>query len=390
MASVRHIVPGVLKDEELLQPIAPGFSSYPADSFEFIVGTAEKVDTEAKTVLVAASAAEQKALTYDQLVLATGTRCAGDDHVPWKADGSYEEVIDLLHKTQENVKAAKHIVVAGAGATGVETAAELGFEYKDKEIVLLSGAEDILGGDSIASNAGAELKKLGVKIQNNAHVTGTVTLPDGKTEISLQSGDKITTDVYLPTIGVIPNTEYLDAKHLRSDKYVDIDQFYKVKGTENVWAAGDIVCKPRPGFVITEKQVSYTANTIVTGLSLISTQGSWCCEELGPCPERARSNTCQGDAHRCLCMCHWPQPNRRSFRTCEDLVDYGLVGEGKDTRGPACGGLCQWQRLLGSIQTFHQVDGAEVISLFLWTRGNCRQQLNTHRYLQLCKEREVA
>ncbi|KAI4602405.1 hypothetical protein KJ359_009648 [Pestalotiopsis sp. 9143b] len=265
LASVRAIIPGVLKDEEYTQPIEHGFAQYPSDAFEFVVGTAEAADLDAKTVKVAlVHGGGERVLSYDHLVLATGTRTAGDDVVPWKASGTHEEIMDTLHRTADRVKAAKHIVVAGAGSTGVEVAGELGFEYrKDKEIVLLSsGTAGVLGGDALASNAEAELRKLDVAVRQDARVESTTTLPDGKTEITLQGGDKIVTDLYLPTMGMAPNTEYLPAKVLREDKFVAIDEFYRVKNASNVWAAGDIVWLPRGSYVITDKQAAGVAKNI--------------------------------------------------------------------------------------------------------------------------------
>jgi apoptosis-inducing factor 2 len=258
LASVRAIIPGVLKDEEFTQPIEKGFAKYPSDAFEFIVGTAEAADLDARTVKVSvAGGGEERVLSYDHLVLATGTRTAGDDAVPWKASGTHEEIMDTLHRTAERVKAAQHIVVAGAGATGVETAGELGFEYrKDKEIVLLSGDAEILGGDIVAASAASELRKLDVTVKTGARVASTAVLPDGKTEVTLKSGEKILTDLYLPTMGMAPNTEYLPDKVLRDDKFVAVDEFYRVKNATNVWAAGDIVWLPRGSFVIADKQVS--------------------------------------------------------------------------------------------------------------------------------------
>lgn len=222
------------------------------------MGTAEAADLDAKTVKVALVAGGERVVEYDHLVLATGTRTAGEDVVPWKANGTHEQIMDTLHRTAEKVKAAKHIVVAGAGATGVETAGELGFEYrKDKEIVLLSGDAKVLGGDSLAANAESELKKLDVTVRTNARVESTAALPDGKTEVTLQNGEKIVTDLYLPTMGMAPNTEYLPAKVLRDDKFVAVDEFYRVKNASNVWAAGDIVWLPRGSYVITGMQVSF-------------------------------------------------------------------------------------------------------------------------------------
>ncbi|OTA59238.1 FAD/NAD(P)-binding domain-containing protein [Hypoxylon sp. EC38] len=261
MASVRAIVPGLLKEDQYSQPIEKGFAKYPADSFEFVVGTAEGVDIIDKTVKISTKDGE-RVLNYDHLVLATGTR-AVDKTVPWKSNKTNEETLALISEIQNKIKNAKHIVVAGAGATGCEVAAEIAFEYgKDKEVVLLSGDSEILGGDSLASNVAGELKKLGVHIRNSARVADSHQLPDGKVEISLQDGEKITTDVYLPTMGMAPNTEYLPADLLTDKKFVDIDEFYRVKGTKDVWAAGDIVWKPRGSFVLSDKQGAGVAKNI--------------------------------------------------------------------------------------------------------------------------------
>ncbi|KAI0478076.1 hypothetical protein F4859DRAFT_46634 [Xylaria cf. heliscus] len=270
LAAVRAIVPGVLKEEEYTQPIAPGFAKYSADVFEFIIGTVESVDHPSKTVKVIVGAdASERPLNYDYLVVATGTRNAGTSNVPWKNNGTHEEITALLAETQEKVKAAKHIVVAGAGTTGVEVAAELGFEYgnpKDpatkKEIVLLSAHKEVLDGDSIASNVASELKKLSVKVRGSARVANATTSPDGKTEVVLENGEKIVTDLYLPTMGMAPNTEFLPDVLLTTKKFVDIDEFYAVKGAENIWAAGDVVWKPRGSFVLTDKQAAGVAKNI--------------------------------------------------------------------------------------------------------------------------------
>ncbi|KAI0521321.1 hypothetical protein F5B22DRAFT_569392 [Xylaria bambusicola] len=270
LAAVRAIVPGVLKPDQYALPIAAGFAKYPKNSFEFIVGTAETVDTSKKTVRVhVGEDGSDRDLAYDYLVVATGTRNVGTTKVPWKNDGTHEEITALINDTQTKVKAAKHIVVAGAGSTGVETAAELGFEYGNpknaddkKEIILLSADTEVLSGDSIAGNVASELKKVHVTIRANARVASTNNLPDGKTEIVLENGEKLVTDLYLPTMGMIPNTDFLPVEVLTDKKFVDIDEFYQVKGTDNIWAAGDVVWKPRGSFVLTDKQAAGVAKNI--------------------------------------------------------------------------------------------------------------------------------
>ncbi|CRK17784.1 hypothetical protein BN1708_003062 [Verticillium longisporum] len=253
LASVRAIVPGVLKDEQVFQPIEPGFAKYPSGSFEFVLGAASKLDADAKSLSVTTASGE-RSIPYDFIVLTTGARTASSE-VPWKSTGTYEEDLEALHSIAKKVESASHIVIAGSGPTGVETAGELGYEYgKDREIILVSADNQLLGGDSIAAAAEKELFKLGVKIRKSVKATGSTATPDGKTEVTLSNGEKIITDLYLPTTGLIPNSEYIDAKLLNEHKYVAVDEFFRARGYENIWACGDLVSSPRASFPITDKQ----------------------------------------------------------------------------------------------------------------------------------------
>lgn len=127
---------GQLSDDEIFRPIATGFSQYSPTQFEFIVGSAESLDVEAKKVKISTSTGANE-LHYDYLILATGARIKGD--LPMKGVGSTEATKLALHKYQDHIKKAKTIVVAGAGITGSEVVGELGFRYgRDKKIILVS------------------------------------------------------------------------------------------------------------------------------------------------------------------------------------------------------------------------------------------------------------
>jgi len=268
LASVRAIVPGILKDEDIFKSIEGALKQYPESSYEFIVGTAEEADFDAKSVRITTATGDSKTLSYDQLVVATGSHTAGN--VPWKAEGSYEEAVALLHQTTEKVKAASHIVVAGAGSTGIEVAGELAYEFgKTKEIILLSSTDKLLGGDIVGPAAANELKKLNATVKYGARVSETrpSAADPSKTEVVLANGETLTTDLYLPTMGLIPNTGYVNAKYLTENKLVDVDEFLRVKGTTGVWAAGDVVSKPRAGFMITQKQAAAVGKNIELALA---------------------------------------------------------------------------------------------------------------------------
>ena len=84
-----------------------------------------------------------------------------------------------------------------------------------------------------------------MKLVKDTKITNTSTSSTGQTELTLSNGDKMTVDLYLPTIGLIPNTEYVPKKLLNEKGDVMVDQFLRVNGVESVWAAGDIVdCQP--------------------------------------------------------------------------------------------------------------------------------------------------
>jgi len=134
IASARALVPGQLSDEKIFQAITPGFKQYPADKFEFVVGTAESLDVDTKKVTVAGSTG-QIVLNYDILILATGSSTKED--IPLKGRGTTEATKEALHVFQQKVKQAKTIHIAGAGATGVEVAGEIGFEYEGQKTVTL-------------------------------------------------------------------------------------------------------------------------------------------------------------------------------------------------------------------------------------------------------------
>lgn len=264
-ASVRAIVKEAnIQDKDIFAPIATSLSRYPAESYELIIGTATSSDLDAKTVTISSGAVGDRTISYDYLVLATGSRTAdsGPNPMPWKAAEGYEDVLNLLHETRDKVSQAKNIVVAGAGATGVEVAGELAFEYasasgdKKKEIILLNADDEILGGDSIASSARNELKKLNVQIRDSTRVEAVRTTAEGKTEVVLRGGEVVVTDLYLPTMGLVPNTEFVDKRYLDERGFVVVDEHFNVKGVEGVWALGDVVGKPRCGFMITRNQAA--------------------------------------------------------------------------------------------------------------------------------------
>ena len=272
---LRFFLLNLLNHSQVFQEIAPGFKNYPEGLFELVHGTATSLEPSTKTVTVTTPSSTLKTIVYDILVLATGTRTIGE--VPWKsAPEGYERTLAGLHKIQDQVKAAKSIVVGGGGPTGVETAAELGFEYgKTKEISLVTSGHELLVDSmptNLAQSADAQIKSMDVNVIKGVKVLSSISSTDGQTELALSNGDKMVVDLYLPTIGMICNTEYVPKVYLNDKGQVNVDEFLRVKDAEDIWAAGDLTNVDFAQIVYCEKQATAVAknlDALLKGTTLI-------------------------------------------------------------------------------------------------------------------------
>ncbi|KAB5582301.1 hypothetical protein GE09DRAFT_1166793 [Coniochaeta sp. 2T2.1] len=242
-AAVRGVIPGEIPDAALWHPIEPGFAHYPKGSFEFVAGAANFLDLAGNTVQVReGKTGGDRTIRYDQLVIATGSKLATD--LPFKHVGTYDETIAAWHALQNRIKAAKSIVIAGAGPTGVETMGELAGKYgTTKKLTLVVDGEHALPGlmPSVGRAAEAELTKMKVDLVRKVRVTGTQQLDDGgATKLTLSNGKTLVADVFLPLYGVRPNSDFVPRHLLDDGGSVKVDKFLRVEGSENVWAVGDV------------------------------------------------------------------------------------------------------------------------------------------------------
>ncbi|KAJ9312525.1 hypothetical protein DTO271D3_7227 [Paecilomyces variotii] len=239
LASVRYVVPGQFRDEDLFHPFLPGFEKYPKESFEFILGTAQKVDPSSNTVVVS----DGQTIHYEYLVVATGASYKND--MPWKPLKDYPTTVESVHELQKKVAAAKTIVIGGGGATGSEVAGEIAYEYhrKGKEVTIVTSNERLIPSlpEHVSEIAEKELVRLDVKIIRNTKITDASPTLDGKTKLTFSTGEPdLIVDLYLPTIGEKANTDFLPLSLVNESGDVLVDEFLRVRTTDNIWAAGDV------------------------------------------------------------------------------------------------------------------------------------------------------
>ncbi|KAL2157200.1 hypothetical protein VTH06DRAFT_6336 [Thermothelomyces fergusii] len=277
-ASVRGILPNLLSEDKILLPIAPTLAKYPSDQYELVHGIAEKVDPDKNLVEVRGNDGSARIIQYDELVIATGS--SFKNNMPFKNLSSTEETRAALREWAKRIEAAKSIVVAGAGATGVEIAGELGQEYAvsgAKQITLVCSDELPLAEPlrrDVRESAKSELERLKVKVITNARVatassaaaaeTSTLTLTLTKTSASSADEAPITlhADLLIPTYGTTPNTAFLPPSLLDGRGYVRQTARLRAEGYDNIFVVGDVGSLETHQAVHADSQAVYAARSL--------------------------------------------------------------------------------------------------------------------------------
>lgn len=263
-ATVRAILPDKFGHDKIFLPFEPAFAKYSPSKFSHILGTAQSLDPDANRVVVLSKKSEkelqQRTIEYDTLVVSTGS--SFKEGMPFKNLTDTSTTKKEIDSLRDKIAAARSIVVAGAGQTGVEVAGELGQEYGlagTKDITLI--ADDALplrpeAREDVRRTLASELAQLGVKIVSNTRVVGAVTTTAGQQSLTLRpSGEKnnngpptetmtttttLVTDLYIPTFGVCPNTSFVPAAMLDTDGRVKVDRTtMQAVGHANIFALGD-------------------------------------------------------------------------------------------------------------------------------------------------------
>jgi NADH dehydrogenase FAD-containing subunit len=259
----------MFNQDKLFVSIPKSFEQY-GSSFRFVNGTATALDHQQRSVSVDLAGTMEQ-INYYALVIATGA----STYSPLFGFNRDEAFLRASWKAfREALPAAKSIVIAGGGPTGVETAGELGehlngragwfsskLEHPKVTITLVSAGSDLLPNlrPAIAQKAETYLAKVGVTVIKNTRVkhvaaqgsqaqegTGHGTGIDdvaGKATLSLDNGSSMDADIYIPAFGTRPNTSFVtDSALLTSDRRINTNaSTLRVDAAgPRVYAVGDV------------------------------------------------------------------------------------------------------------------------------------------------------
>lgn len=269
-ASVRGILPGGLEEDKLMLPIAPAFKKYSSDKFEFVLGKAQDLEPASNSVTVQTNEGAVRKLDYHTLVIATGT--SAREEMPFKTVNTTEQTRDVLHDWQQRIKAAKSVVVAGAGITGVELAGELAEAYAktgQKKVTLIASSDLPLDAGmrkDVRQAAKKTLEKLGAEVKLNAKVAKVEGPESGPKTISLSLGrgrdETIEADVFIPTYGLQPNSEFVPANLLDHRRHVKQTKHLRAEGRDNIFVVGDVGSLETPQGIHTDNQLVHAVKNI--------------------------------------------------------------------------------------------------------------------------------
>ncbi|OPA88643.1 FAD-dependent oxidoreductase [Pseudomonas fluorescens] len=231
-------------------PLSPLFA---AVGVNFIEGTADSIDENARQVTYRDLAGNATNVQYDRLVLAAGSRLnrppmEGIEHV-FDVDQiedatRLEAHIHALNSLPDS-PARNTVVVAGGGFTGIETATEMPARLREAlgdtaniRVVVVDRGPQIAAsmGDGIRPSIIAASKELGVEWILNTSVASVD--PGG---VTLADGQRIESSTVIWTIGFRANplTEQVSGTRDPQGR-LHVDGTLKVKGQTDVFAAGDV------------------------------------------------------------------------------------------------------------------------------------------------------
>ncbi|KAI8890299.1 FAD/NAD(P)-binding domain-containing protein [Backusella circina FSU 941] len=266
---------------------------------KFILGKVRDIqddDNKGKILLTSG-----ESLDFDYVVITTGSTYAD----PWKAATGNEHAnfIDLKARSDYIIeqrlryKSAMNILCIGGGPVGVETAAEIAHNAPEKQVILVDANEVVL------ANAPGGLGNYAQRILTNGLSIRVINgesaeLKEDLGERCLYETDKshtqIEADLVYNCIGAKPNSQFLQETKkswLNDKKEIEIDDTFLVKGTNRIFALGDVCSfnEPKMFFTAHMQAIHFVKNmtSLLQGKDLVPYRGSMMAMVISLGPERA-------------------------------------------------------------------------------------------------------
>jgi NADPH-dependent 2,4-dienoyl-CoA reductase/sulfur reductase-like enzyme len=174
---------------------------------------------------------------WEKLLLATGAR---PREIPGAEGVIWYRTLDDYRRLRETVSEGAHVAVIGGGFIGSEIAAGLvGNGARVTMIFPEPGIGFRLFPNDLSASVTEYYREKGIEV-----LAGEMVASASGSKVETQSGRTIEADAVVAGLGVIPDTELAEAAGLEVGDGIVVDEYGRVTGHEDVFAAGDVARFP--------------------------------------------------------------------------------------------------------------------------------------------------
>ena len=206
----------------------------PAEGAELVTGRRiVSLDLAAHTA--ADDAGEE--YSWEKLLLATGAR---PRQIPGAEGVIWYRTLDDYRRLRETAAEGAHVVVIGGGFIGSEIAA--GLVGNGARVTMLFPEPGIgfrLFPEGLSTWVADYYREKGVEV-----LAGEMVASASGDRVETQSGRTLEADAVVAGLGVIPDTELAEAAGLEVEDGIVVDEYGRVPGHDDVFAAGDVARFP--------------------------------------------------------------------------------------------------------------------------------------------------
>ncbi len=239
--SLPYRIGGVIKKDEDLVLMNPKKFLNQYNIEVRVLNEAIKVDEENKRVIIKdLTDGKEYNQTYDKLIIAPGASAivppfTGLDKINNFVLKTVNDVSKIMNFIDE--KKPKHITVVGGGFIGVEVAENL--IEKNIEVTLIEGSNQLLAPFDFEMSlyANGILRGKGINI-----ITNNLVDSFDENKVFLKDGTSITTDGVILSIGIKPETKFLEETSIKLAKsgHIMVNENYQTSNND-IYAAGDAI-----------------------------------------------------------------------------------------------------------------------------------------------------
>jgi 3-phenylpropionate/trans-cinnamate dioxygenase ferredoxin reductase component len=175
--------------------------------------------------------------SWEKLLLATGAR---PRQIPGAEGVVWFRTLDDYRRLRQVAGEGTHVAVIGGGFIGSELAAGLvGNGCRVTMLFPEPGIGHRLFPLDLSASVTDYYREKGVEV-----LAGEMVSSASGDRVETASGQAIEADAVVAGLGVVPDTELADAAGLEVDDGIVVDEYGRVPGHENVFAAGDVARFP--------------------------------------------------------------------------------------------------------------------------------------------------